>query len=224
MSLVSSTMKSLSLARVIVERSAWRGIRASSSVASSSSASKAKANAWYLDPKLPPPPAATAKRTPVFTTFNPETTLPDAPTELSVADPPPETLPRHLLAFHSYLANETLLVASSVHFYETARAPVPATETVPSEAGGPTLDIRLTRIPQGKRRRRGGDSGNVAMEVGAGVGANWDWVVVAEVAARGKGAVGRAERAIREWVCAFNPFGDYHAHSRSYTTILRSEA
>jgi hypothetical protein len=172
----------------------------SSSEAESSSAAKAKARAWYLEPKPAAPPAPTVKRTPVFTTFNPDTTLPDAPTEVAVAPPPPAGLPAHLLEFHEYLANETLLVASSVRFYDTNAATVPATDTEPSEAGGPSLNIQVKRIPQGKRGRRGGDAGDVAMEVGAGVGANWEWVIVAEVAARGKGAVGRAERAIREWV------------------------
>lgn len=33
-----------------------------------------------------------------------------------------------------------------------------------------------------------------------GIGASWEWVIVAVVRGRGKGVVGRAERAVRVWV------------------------
>ncbi|KAJ9097420.1 hypothetical protein QFC19_006790 [Naganishia cerealis] len=169
-----------------------------------------KARAWYLKndtPKANEEPATTPFRQPRFTTFDPLRTLPSPLPEV-VIPPLPANTPPHLLPLHTFLTSNDLFVPETVTFRRTAKSAAARTYHDPSIF--PTTNSSYlaswagkassNAFGRGKRRRGQTDSGEGIQVEGRDVGANWDWIVVCQVAARGKGAVGRAEKSLREWV------------------------
>lgn len=143
---------------------------------------QAKSEAWYLEDEADS--VDVTPRKPVFTPYDPMHTRPEPSTQ-HIATPLPEQAPAYLEPLHSYLMESGLLVPSTVTFGQTA--------------GGMAAEA-TTRLPewlQTKKRKQ--DTISEIVAPGA-TQAHWDWVVVAEVMARGKGAVGRAERNVKEWV------------------------
>lgn len=158
-----------------------------------------KARAWYVDtPTVQKSSASTSEtsRQPKFTTFDPLRTLPTPSTE-AVIPPLPSDTPVHLLPLYEYLITTDLFVPESVTFRKTAKSVASRTFHDPSvlPAGSSsyagTWAARMAKGSggHGKRRRGQTDSGEGIIVEGRDVGANWDWVVVCQVAARGKGAV-----------------------------------
>jgi hypothetical protein len=155
-----------------------------------------RARAWYVD--APPPQNATPEtpRQPRFTTFDPLRTLP-TPSTQAVIPPLPSDTPAHLLPLHEYLTTTDLFVPESITFRRTAKSaasrtfhdPSPLPSGSSSYAGSWAARMAKGSAGHGKRRRGQTDSGEGIFVEGKDVGANWDWVVVAQVAARGKGAV-----------------------------------
>ncbi|KAJ9108500.1 hypothetical protein QFC20_003406 [Naganishia adeliensis] len=166
-----------------------------------------KARAWYIDAddvQEPPPPSVTGPRQPRFTTFDPLRTLP-TPREQVVIPPLPKDTPASLLPLHDFLTSNDLFVPETATFRRTAKSAASQTYHDPSIFSGAPAGswaAKLSRNPggQGKRRRGQTDSGEGILVEGRDAGANWDWIVVCQVAARGKGAVGRAEKNLREWL------------------------
>ena len=165
-----------------------------------------KARAWYVDTK-PSSDASSStsepSRQPKFTTFDPLRTLPTPATE-AVIPPLPSDTPAHLLPLHEYLITTDLFVPESVTFRRTARSAASRTFHDPSVFASESSSYagswaaRMTKSfgGHGKRRRGQTDSGEGIYVEGRDVGANWDWIVVCQVAARGKGAVSRSKHSI----------------------------
>jgi hypothetical protein len=147
---------------------------------------RAKARAWYLDPK--PTPADTAgpskptRREPRFTTFDPESTRSDLVTEDII--PLHENATSPLLAqLHDHLTRQSDSVDhASVRFLHTPSSGLLRTQTQEQEGLG--VDGALL-----------GESGNT----------NWEWVVTCQVRGRGRGVLNRAEKEIRKWVSRVYP-------------------
>lgn len=163
-----------------------------------------KARAWYVDEDAQEPPRTTPSsgpRQPRFTTFDPLRTLP-TPREQVVVPPLPTDTPASLLPLHEFLVSNDLFVPESITFRRTAKSAASQTYHDPSilPSGSSNYSgswaARLSKNPggQGKRRRGQTDSGEGILVEGRDVGANWDWVVVCQVAARGKGAVSSLSR------------------------------
>lgn len=158
-----------------------------------------KARAWYIDAddvQEPPPPSVTGPRQPRFTTFDPLRTLP-TPREQVVIPPLPKDTPASLHPLHDFLTSNDLFVPETVTFRRTAKSVASQTYHDPSIFSGAPAGswaAKLSRNPggQGKRRRGQTDSGEGILVEGRDAGANWDWIVVCQVAARGKGAVRRS--------------------------------
>jgi hypothetical protein len=135
---------------------------------------KAKARAWYLDPK-PLPEASTSKpRQPRFTTFDPESTRSDA--EVQHIEPLPSNATSPILVqLHDHLTKQSDSVdAGSVRFLHT-----PSSKFLAASPEGQGEGVALL-----------GESG----------GTNWEWVVTCQVKGRGRGVLNRAEKEIRKWV------------------------
>ncbi|KAJ9103230.1 hypothetical protein QFC21_002653 [Naganishia friedmannii] len=167
-----------------------------------------KARAWYLQPDAPEsstetPAAAAGSRQPRFTTFDPLRTMP-TPLEEVVIPPLPSDTPTYLRPLHDFLTSNELFVPQTVTFRRTAKSAAARTFHDPSvypTSGSSYLGkTSSSAYGHGRRRRGQTDSGEGIVVEGKDVGANWDWVVVCQVAARGKGAVGRAEKNLREWL------------------------
>jgi hypothetical protein len=154
----------------------------SSQASQRSRAAEAKAKAWYLEEEddLAPTLPSRSSSGPVFTTYNPMTTLPEP-----AADIPLQTLPHDVPEFvkplHAFLTENELFVPHSISFNRTEG----------SKASKSVAEFPNPQPERGKRRRSKSDSGEGIVIPGHEVGAFWDWVVVAQVAARGKGAVSR---------------------------------
>jgi hypothetical protein len=137
---------------------------------------KAKARAWYLDPKPSQPEASTSRlRQPRFTTFDPESTRSDA--EIQHIEPLPSnaTSPT-LIQLHDHLTKQSDSVdAGSVRFLHTPSSKF------------------LAAFPEGQ--------GEGVALLGESGGTNWEWVVTCQVKGRGRGVLNRAEKEIRKWVC-----------------------
>ena len=136
---------------------------------------KAKENAWYLEEEETERPVSSEKASPIFTTFDPDRTTTSA-SSFKITPLPPSA-PREIEPLYDWLIGDDaahVLDVGSIKFFKTTEASLDST-------GGRDM----VNIP-------GGD-----------VGANWDWIVVAVVKGRGKGVVGRAERALRTWVSGF---------------------
>lgn len=145
---------------------------------------KAKARAWYLDPKpSPPQPQASTStsRQPRFTTFDPESTRSDLQDQQIEPLPSNATSPI-LIQLHEHLTKASDSVdASSVRFLHT-----PSSRFLAASPAGDGEGVALL-----------GESG----------GTNWEWVVTCQVKGRGRGVLNRAEKEIRKWVCLlFLPF------------------
>lgn len=162
-----------------------------------------KARAWYIDAddaQEPPPSSVTGPRQPRFTTFDPMRTLP-TPREQVVVPPLPKDTPALLLPLHGFLTSNDLFVPETVTFRRTATSAASQTYHDPSIFSGAQAGswaAKFSRNPggQGKRRRGQTDSGEGIVVEGRDAGAYWDWVVVCQVAARGKGAVSWARKAL----------------------------
>jgi hypothetical protein len=154
----------------------------SSQASQRSRAAEAKARAWYLEEEddLAPTLPSRSSSGPVFTTYNPMTTLPEP-----AADIPLQTLPHDVPEFvkplHAFLTENELFVPHTISFNRTEG----------SKASKSVAEFPNPQPERGKRRRSKSDSGEGIVVPGHEVGAFWDWVVVAQVAARGKGAVSR---------------------------------
>jgi hypothetical protein len=154
----------------------------SSQASQRSRAAEAEAKAWYLEEEddLAPTLPSRSSSGPVFTTYNPMTTLPEP-----AADIPLQTLPHDVPEFvkplHAFLTENELFVPHSISFNRTEG----------SKASKSVAEFPNPQPERGKRRRSKSDSGEGIVIPGHEVGAFWDWVVVAQVAARGKGAVSR---------------------------------
>jgi hypothetical protein len=132
---------------------------------------KAKARAWYLDPK----PKASTSRQPRFTTFDPESTRSDLETQQIIPLPSNATSPI-LVQLHDHLTKQSDSVdAGSVRFLHT-----PSSRFLAASPAGDGEGVALL-----------GESG----------GTNWEWVVTCQVKGRGRGVLNRAEKEIRKWVC-----------------------
>jgi len=146
---------------------------------------KAKARAWYLDPKpdnpAPQPQASSSSsRQPRFTTFDPESTRSDLEVKHIVPLPSNATSPI-LIQLHDHLTKQSDSVdASSVRFLHTPSSKF------------------LAAAPEGE-----GEGGALLGESG---GTNWEWVVSCQVRGRGRGVLNRAEKEIRKWVCCLSVF------------------
>ena len=137
---------------------------------------KAKARAWYLDPKPRQHEASTSKpRQPRFTTFDPESTRSDA--EVQHIEPLPSNATSPILVqLHDHLTKQSDSVdAGSVRFLHT-----PSSRFLAASPEGQGEGVALL-----------GESG----------GTNWEWVVTCQVKGRGRGVLNRAEKEIRKWVC-----------------------
>lgn len=158
-----------------------------------------KARAWYIDAddvQELPPPSVTGPRQPRFTTFDPLRTMP-TPKEQVVIPPLPKETPASLLPLHEFLTTNDLFVPETVTFRRTAKSAASQTYHDPNIlSGAGSWAAKFSRNPggQGKRRRGQTDSGEGILVAGRDTGANWDWVVVCQVAARGKGAVSRVQK------------------------------
>lgn len=143
-----------------------------------------KARAWYLDDAEPSSPSESPRR-PVFTTFNALDTLPE-PAANTPLQPFPADAPVFAHPLYDFLTTNELFVPHSISFNKTST----------SSAARSVADLGDGSSPERGRRRRGKvDSGEGIVIPGHEVGAFWDWVVIAQVAARGKGAV----RPHRSW-------------------------
>lgn len=133
----------------------------------------AKDRAWYLEDSLDPiDPDLPARRQPRFVTYDPERTTSEvAKFEIESL---PHYAPEPLKRLHGWMTSEDaayVLDTTSVRFMHTGMA---------------------------SRENLG--SGDVVDVFDGSVEAQWKWVVVAMAKGRGKGIVGRAERALRIWV------------------------
>jgi hypothetical protein len=140
---------------------------------------KAKARAWYLDPKPSQPEASTSKpRQPRFTTFDPESTRSDA--EVQHVEPLPTNATSPILVqLHDHLTKQSDSVdAGSVRFLHT-----PSSKFLAASPEGQSEGVALL-----------GESG----------GTKWEWVVTCQVKGRGRGVLNRAEKEIRKWVCPYS--------------------
>jgi len=151
----------------------------STSIARNDELEKAKARAWYLDPK-PQSEASTSTSTskprqPRFTTFDPESTRSDAVIQHIEPLPSNATSPI-LIQLHDHLTKQSDSVdAGSVRFLHT-----PSSRFLAASPEGQGEGVALL-----------GESG----------GTNWEWVVTCQVKGRGRGVLNRAEKEIRKWVC-----------------------
>lgn len=148
-----------------------------------SRAADAKARAWYLEEEETTggsTGAATSSRSsgPVFTTYNPMTTMPE-PASNTPLQPLPHDVPEFSKPLHTFLTSNELFVPHSISFNRTRG----------SKASESVAEFPNTQPERGKRRRGKSDSGEGIVVPGHETGAYWEWVVVAQVAARGKGAV-----------------------------------
>lgn len=148
----------------------------------------AKENAWYLDDADPSPsgsspssPSSTVSSTagapqprqPVFTTFDADRTTATAPKRK--IKPLPAGAPPALEAIHGWMTSKEaafVLDPSSVRVMRTRDAGLAMT----------------------------GEGEIIKVEGADGVGPKWEWIVTGVVRGKGKGIVGRAERALRLWV------------------------
>ena len=148
-----------------------------------SALASAKERAWYLDDETPSsssstsqPLCASTKAQPNFVTFDPTrtTSTPSSASSRKI-QPLPSDAPEDLATLHQFLTSREaayVLDTSSVVFLNTKHA--------------------------GKHMLGEGEVIKVeGVDVGAPV---WKWIVVCVVKGRGKGVVGRAERALRVWV------------------------
>lgn len=134
----------------------------------------ARRNAWYLDDPSEEiiDPDLPIRRQPHFVTYDPERTTPQI--DKFEVESIPHYAPEALKKLHGWMTSEDaafVLDTSSVRFLHTGRA---------------------------SRENLG--SGDVIDVYGGEVEAQWKWIVVALAKGRGKGIVGRAERALRIWV------------------------
>ena len=173
----------LSSAREIARRSTIARAFSSTTVGRNDELEKAKARAWYLDPKpdnpAPQPQASSSSsRQPRFTTFDPESTRSDLEVKHIVPLPSNATSPI-LIQLHDHLTKQSDSVdASSVRFLHTPSSKF------------------LAPAPEGE-----GEGGALLGESG---GTNWEWVVSCQVRGRGRGVLNRAEKEIRKWVCCLS--------------------
>lgn len=154
-----------------------------------------KARAWYLDSDVPKDRTETPApptRQPRFTTFDPLRTMP-TPLEDVVIPPLPSDTPTYLLPLHDFLTSNELFVPETVTFRRTAKSAAARTyhdpSIYPTSSSSYLGKTSSGAFGHGKRRRGQTDSGEGIVVEGRDVGANWDWVIVCQVAARGKGAV-----------------------------------
>lgn len=179
MSLCRSCLKNLSSpsARDIARRSVYRAF-SSTLVGRNDELEKAKARAWYLDPKPSQPQSAASSSTPRqprFTTFDPSSTRSDIDVQQIEPLPSNATSPI-LVQLHDHLTKQSDSVdAGSVRFLHT-----PSSRFLAASPGGDGEGVALL-----------GESG----------GTNWEWVVTCQVKGRGRGVLNRAEKEIRKWVC-----------------------
>ena len=163
----------------------------SSSAAQARAVARAKAAAWYLEEDVNSTTARPSQesaggsidapavsRQPRFTPYNPLSTLPQPAQPLPLA-PLPENLPAFLNPLHEYLTTNSLIIPHSVTIFDS-KSSIAATLTNDTGALPPL---------RGKRMRGTKESGLGIVVDGVDVGANWDWVIVCETGARGKGAV-----------------------------------
>jgi hypothetical protein len=151
-----------------------------------SRAADAKARAWYLEEEEAAGEhtgTTTSSRPsgPVFTTCNPMTTMPE-PASNTPLQPLPHDVPDYSKPLHTFLTSNELFVPHSISFNRTRG----------SKASESVAEFPNTQPERGKRRRGKSDSGEGIVVPGHETGAYWEWVVVAQVAARGKGAVSMA--------------------------------
>lgn len=77
----------------------------------------------------------------------------------------------------------------------------PLYEWMVSDEAAHVLDVSSVRFFSTSAASRDSlGQGELVDVPGGNVGARWDWIVVGTVKGRGKGIVGRAERALRLWV------------------------
>jgi hypothetical protein len=151
-----------------------------------SRAADAKARAWYLEEEEATAESkgtSTSSRpsAPVFTTYNPMTTMPE-PASNTPLQPLPHDVPDSSKPLYEFLTTNELFVPHSISFNRTRG----------SKASESVAEFPNTQPERGKRRRGKSDSGEGIVVPGHETGAYWEWVVVAQVAARGKGAVSMA--------------------------------
>jgi hypothetical protein len=144
-------------------------------------AAEAKAKAWYIEEEDDHVVPSSRSSGPVFTTYNPTTTLPEPAQDIPL-QPIPSDLPEYAKPLHMFLTNNELFVPHSISFNRTQG----------SKASKSFTDFSDMQMERGKRRRGKTDSGDGIVIPGHEVGAFWNWIVVAQVAARGKGAVSRS--------------------------------
>lgn len=156
----------------------------------------AKARAWYLEEAAPQAPAATRKQ-PVFTTFNPASTMPTPSAKIPIPALP-AGVPPAAQAVHAFLTSDPLFVPHSIVVLDTSKTSAASSYADQGSVG--------TSILGGRRRRglratiKASDESSTIQAGDRDVGAFWDWIIVAQIGSRGKGAVGRSERALRKWL------------------------
>ncbi len=195
---ISRTTRGLRVARRLLHQTASAAQQGASSqrsplpLASGAGDADAPARPWYLDDDIPASRAEKPKG-PVFTRYDPSATQP-VPAEERPIRPIPPDYPSHAILLHEFLTTNPLIVPSSVAAFSSSQSRAATSQHNADE---------LRSFLGGKKiraRRSGQDKGQSIVVDGAEVGANWEWVIVLETQARGKGAVGRVERDIRKWV------------------------
>jgi hypothetical protein len=164
----------------------------SSSAAQARAVARAKAAAWYLEDGGPPASEAPSQvtstgstdepatsRQPRFTPYDPLSTLPQPASQVPLV-PVPENLPTFLNPLHEYLTTNPLIIPHSVAIFDSYS----------SIAATLAQDADTFPAARGRRRRGTKEAGRGIVVDGVDVGANWDWIIVCETGARGKGAVG----------------------------------
>ena len=157
----------------------------SSQASQRSRVAEAKAKAWYLEEEDDVDQASGSRSSstgPVFTTYNPMTTLPEPAADIPL-QPLPQDVPDFARPLHAFLTENELFVPHSISFNRTKG----------SKASKSVAEFPNPQPERGKRRRSKSDSGEGIVIPGHEVGAFWDWVIVAQVAARGKGAVSSSQ-------------------------------
>lgn len=166
---------------------------------------QAKDIPWYLrdestgNPSLPshqPESIASPSRSPNFLPYNANTTLATPATPIQI-QPLPPSAPSSIEPLHGFLITDSLFASQSVAVLSTSN-PADLSVTDQVEPENNWLSTNVTG--QGKRGRGKKSSGPGFIVEGFDVGGNWEWMVTAEVRASGKGALRRAEMALREWV------------------------
>lgn len=176
----------------------------------------AKARAWYLDEAKP-----AVRRQPVFTTYNPSSTLP-TPTVQVPIPPLPAGVPPEARALHAFLTTDPLFVPHSVIVLDTSKTSAASSYADQGLVG--------TSILGGRRRSglratiKASDESSTIQVGDRDVGAFWDWIVVAQIGARGKGAVGRAERALRKWLQEHPVDSEQTARRSKFRTLSPPDA